>query len=100
MVPANCWGYGQFTDYQLKIIQEIITLVILVGFCLARPWRKTPLALRGQPIFMALAAYFAFAFNKPTTSAIGSSPGPNFRLFLPYSALAELRYAHTVRITF
>jgi uncharacterized protein (DUF486 family) len=51
MVPANCWGYGQFTDDQLKIIQKIITLVMLVGFCLARPWGKTPLALRGQPIF-------------------------------------------------
>ena len=60
MVPANCWGYGQFTDYQLKIIQEIITLVIFVGFCLARSWRKTPLALRGQPIFHGPRRLFCF----------------------------------------
>jgi uncharacterized protein (DUF486 family) len=31
-VPANRWGYGQFTAYQLKIIQEVITLVVFVGF--------------------------------------------------------------------
>jgi len=32
MVPANRLGYGQFTAYQLKIIQEAITLVVFVGF--------------------------------------------------------------------
>jgi uncharacterized protein (DUF486 family) len=31
-VPANRWGYGQFTAYQLKIIQELITLVIFAVF--------------------------------------------------------------------
>lgn len=31
-VPANRIGYGQFTAYQLKIIQEAITLVVFVGF--------------------------------------------------------------------
>jgi uncharacterized protein (DUF486 family) len=31
-VPANRWGHGQFSAYQLKIMQEIITLVIFVGF--------------------------------------------------------------------
>jgi uncharacterized protein len=31
-VPANRIGYGAFTGYQLKIIQESITLVIFVGF--------------------------------------------------------------------
>lgn len=30
-VPANRWGYGQFTAAQLKIIQEVITLTI---FCI------------------------------------------------------------------
>lgn len=33
-VPANRWGYGQFSAYQLKIIQEIITLVVFMGFSL------------------------------------------------------------------
>ena len=31
-VPANRWGYGQFSAVQLKTIQEIITLVVFCGF--------------------------------------------------------------------
>ena len=31
-VPANRWGYGQFTAAQLKIAQEVITLVIFAAF--------------------------------------------------------------------
>jgi uncharacterized protein (DUF486 family) len=31
-VPANRWGYGQFTAYQLKITQEVITLVVFMVF--------------------------------------------------------------------
>ena len=31
-VPANRWGYGTFSAYQLKILQEAITLAVFVGF--------------------------------------------------------------------
>jgi hypothetical protein len=31
-VPANRIGYGEFSGYQLKIIQESITLVVFAGF--------------------------------------------------------------------
>jgi uncharacterized protein (DUF486 family) len=31
-VPANRIGYGHFTGYQLKIIQEVITLTVFVVF--------------------------------------------------------------------
>jgi uncharacterized protein (DUF486 family) len=31
-VPANRIGYGQFTVYQLKIIQEAVTLVVFTAF--------------------------------------------------------------------
>jgi uncharacterized protein (DUF486 family) len=31
-VPANRLGYGQFTLYQLKIIQEAVTLLVFIGF--------------------------------------------------------------------
>ena len=31
-VPANRIGYGQFTGYQLKIIQECVTLMVFVVF--------------------------------------------------------------------
>jgi len=31
-VPANRIGYGEFTAFQLKIIQEVITLTVFVVF--------------------------------------------------------------------
>jgi uncharacterized protein len=31
-VPANRIGYGEFTAFQLKIIQEVITLCVFVAF--------------------------------------------------------------------
>ena len=31
-VPANRWGNSVYTATQLKIIQEVITLVVFVGF--------------------------------------------------------------------
>ena len=31
-VPAHRWGYGQFTAAQLKIAQEVITLLVFVVF--------------------------------------------------------------------
>ena len=33
-VPANRWGHGTFTAVQLKILQEVITLVVFSGFAL------------------------------------------------------------------
>ena len=32
MVPANRWGYGDFTLVQLKTLQEVITLVVFSVF--------------------------------------------------------------------
>lgn len=34
-VPANRWGYGRFSAFQLKVIQEVITLVVFVVFAMA-----------------------------------------------------------------
>jgi uncharacterized protein len=50
-VPANRLGYGEFTGYQLKIIQEIITLVVFVIFAYA---------YLGEPLKWNYAAAFAF----------------------------------------
>jgi uncharacterized protein (DUF486 family) len=33
-VPANRWGYGQFSASQLKIMQEIISLTVFAGFAI------------------------------------------------------------------
>jgi hypothetical protein len=32
MVPANRWGSSNFSPYQLKIIQEVITLAVFIVF--------------------------------------------------------------------
>lgn len=32
MVPANRLGYGRFSGYQLKILQEVITLSVFMVF--------------------------------------------------------------------
>jgi len=34
-VPANRWGHGTFSAIQLKIIQEVVTLIVFVGFAMA-----------------------------------------------------------------
>jgi len=31
-VPANRWGYGHFTAAQLKITQEVITILVFLVF--------------------------------------------------------------------
>src|SRR6266851_7688600 len=60
-VPANRIGYGQFTAYQLKIIQEVITLIVFVVFAF--------LYLGEQPrwnyvaSFGCILAAVAFAFG-------------------------------------
>ena len=33
-VPANRWGYGQFSASQLKIMQEVISLTVFAGFAI------------------------------------------------------------------
>jgi hypothetical protein len=33
-VPANRWGHGQFSAPQLKIMQEVISLLVFAGFCI------------------------------------------------------------------
>ncbi|MBI5610927.1 MAG: DMT family protein [Deltaproteobacteria bacterium] len=33
-VPANRMGYGRFSAFELKIIQEVLTLVVFTGFAI------------------------------------------------------------------
>jgi uncharacterized protein (DUF486 family) len=40
-VPANRIGYGQFTGFQLKIIQEVITLCVFTAFAWVYSERKS-----------------------------------------------------------
>jgi uncharacterized protein (DUF486 family) len=59
-VPANRLGYGQFSAFQLKIMQEVITLAVFLGF--ATLWLGERLRWNyGVAMALILAAvYFAF----------------------------------------
>jgi uncharacterized protein (DUF486 family) len=65
MVPANRLGYGTWTGYQLKIMQEVITLVVFVAFAWLVLDEKLKWNYAVSLVFIGLAVYFAFGFNKP-----------------------------------
>jgi uncharacterized protein len=61
-VPANRWGYGDLSAYQLKILQEIITLIVFMLFA----WivlGETP-QIRHLLAFGFILAAVAIAFGK------------------------------------
>lgn len=68
-VPANRLGYLQFSGFQLKIIQEVITISVFIVFAI---WfLKEKLAWNHLVAFalLGIAAFFAFAF-KPAAAVI------------------------------
>jgi len=67
MVPANRLGYGRFTGYELKIIQEVITLVVFVGFAWAVLGEKLKWNYAVSLGLIFLAVWFAFGVNRPAT---------------------------------
>ena len=64
-VPANRLGYTHFSGFQLKIIQEIVTLTVFMVFAIM--FLKERLAWNHLVAFafLIVAAYFAFAFKAP-----------------------------------
>jgi uncharacterized protein (DUF486 family) len=68
-VPANRFGYVHFSGFQLKIIQEIVTLVVFVAFAMLFLKEKLAWNYMVAFFFLAVAAFFAFAFKAtgPTT---------------------------------
>jgi uncharacterized protein len=59
-VPANRWGNAFYTTAQLKTMQEVITLVVFVGFAVF--YLKEPLGWNHALGFalIALGAFFVF----------------------------------------
>ncbi len=65
MVPANKAGYAQgLSGYQLKIMQEVITLSVFVGFAWLVLGEKLKWNYAVSFMLILLAVYFATAFNK------------------------------------
>jgi hypothetical protein len=66
MVPANKGGYAQgLSGYQLKIMQEVITLTVFVGFAWLVLGEKLRWNYAVSFALILLAVYFATAFHKP-----------------------------------
>jgi uncharacterized protein len=61
-VPANRWGYGQFTAAQLKTIQEVITLVVFCVFSVV--YLKEELRWNYLVGFSLMIAAVFFVFKK------------------------------------
>lgn len=59
-IPANRIGYGRFTGYQLKILQESITIVVFVVF--AYFYLGEPLRWHYVASFLCIVAAVLFAF--------------------------------------
>ena len=62
-VPANRLGYVHFSGYQLKIIQEVITISVFIVFATTFLKEKIAWNYIVAFVFLAIAAFFAFAFK-------------------------------------
>jgi len=63
MVPANRLGYVTFTGFQLKIIQEVITLIVFTVFAILVLKEKLAWNYVASFVFIMLAVVFAFGFK-------------------------------------
>jgi uncharacterized protein (DUF486 family) len=68
-VPANRLGYARFSGFQLKIIQEVVTLLVFIGFAVTFLKEKLAWNYLVAFAFLAVAAFFAFAFKSPAPAS-------------------------------
>jgi hypothetical protein len=68
-VPANRLGYAKFSGYQLKIIQEVVTILVFIGFATMYLKEKIAWNYLVAFAFLGVAAFFAFAFKAPAPAA-------------------------------
>ena len=67
-VPANRYGYVHFSGFQLKIIQEVVTLLVFIAFAVLFLKEKLAWNYIVAFLFLAVAAFFAFAFKTPVAA--------------------------------
>ena len=60
MVPANRWGNATYSATELKIIQEVITLIVFTGF--AALYLREKLQWNHIAAFACIVAAVAFTF--------------------------------------
>ena len=64
-VPANRLGFGEFTGFQLKIIQEVVTLSVFIVFAVFFLRERLAWNYLVAFAFLGGSAFFAFAFKAP-----------------------------------
>jgi uncharacterized protein len=69
-VPANRLGYGEFSGFQLKVIQEVVTLIVFIVFAITFLKEKLAWNYLVAFAFLGVAAFFAFAFKAPGPAAL------------------------------
>ena len=62
-VPANRIGYGTYTGSELKVIQEVISITVFVGFAFF--YLKEPITWNHAVGFVLIGAGAYFIFNGP-----------------------------------
>jgi len=69
-VPANRFGYGQFTLPQLKVMQEIITMCVFAGFAYWYMQQSLRWDFLWAGFCLVAAAYFMFRGNPSISSSL------------------------------
>lgn len=70
MVPANRLGYGVMSGFQLKILQEVITLAVFAVFAVTFLREKIAWNYLASFLFILLAVYFAFGFRSSSEAPL------------------------------
>lgn len=69
-VPANRFGYGEFSGFQLKIVQEAITISVFIVFAMTFLKERVTWNYVVSFLFLVGAAFFAFAIKPGVTGAV------------------------------
>lgn len=72
MIPANRWGYGHFSATELKILQEVITLIVFTVFVTA--WLGERLRWNHLAAFALIVAAVGLTFMPAQRAAHESQP--------------------------
>jgi uncharacterized protein len=81
MVPANRWGHGPYTATQLKLMQEVITLLVFCAFAVLYLGEK--LKWNHFAAFACVIAAVFFVRLDANDGAAPSAPTPNSEFRTP-----------------
>ncbi|TVQ03318.1 MAG: hypothetical protein EA381_01665 [Planctomycetaceae bacterium] len=81
MVPANRFGHGQFSTIQLKVIQEVLTLLVFGVFVIT--YMGEALRWNHLASFTCLVAAVYFVFGFGPAGAVSPPPEPAVAIAAP-----------------